>query len=377
MNIHPSIVDLLDFLSLVQGIILGSVLILQNKKKQPSIFLGFFLIFYTSDLIRSLLKTTGIANQNPFWYFLPVNSYFLALPLFYFYTKSLIGQFNWRKHVRWLIPGIIEFLVFLRLFLLTTEQKIYIRDHTNVRIYYSIYQFVSILFSIFIIGLIIRLINRHQKDVLEYYSDTNHRQLKWIRIVVIAILVYDLLVIWEVFTYHPELGHRFDLFYSGFNVIFIYWIAISGLRQPMALVLSQKDSTENLDSGSQNSDIAESSQKEKLATLIQMINQQQLYKIKDLTLPELAIKVGYSRRRLSQLINQEAGTNFNNFINQFRINEAKVMLENPEFDYLNMVGIADEVGFNSKATFFAVFKKLVGSPPAKYKADQNQKMKTK
>ena len=47
--------------------------------------------------------------------------------------------------------------------------------------------------------------------------------------------------------------------------------------------------------------------------------------------------------------------------------DAKKKLIDPKFEHLNMLGIAYEVGFNSKATFFAVFKKMAGISPGAYK----------
>ena len=59
--------------------------------------------------------------------------------------------------------------------------------------------------------------------------------------------------------------------------------------------------------------------------------------------------------------------NFNQFINKYRVEAAQSMLCDPNFDHLNMLGIAHEVGFNSKATFFSAFKKIAGVSPGVYK----------
>ncbi|WP_366512817.1 helix-turn-helix domain-containing protein [Kordia sp.] len=49
------------------------------------------------------------------------------------------------------------------------------------------------------------------------------------------------------------------------------------------------------------------------------------------------------------------------------IKQKKRLLKDPEYDNLNMLGIAFEYGFSSKATFYAVFKQFVGKTPNTYK----------
>ena len=97
---------------------------------------------------------------------------------------------------------------------------------------------------------------------------------------------------------------------------------------------------------------------------------QKSFKNPKLHLALLAKELNISQRKLSTLINENAQLNFNQFINQYRIEEAKQLLVDENFAHLNMVGIAYEVGFNSKATFYAVFKKMTGTTPIKF-----QKMK--
>ena len=59
--------------------------------------------------------------------------------------------------------------------------------------------------------------------------------------------------------------------------------------------------------------------------------------------------------------------NFFDFINQFRIDEARSILKNPEKKQFTVLEILYEVGFNSKSSFNTAFKKHTGLTPTQYR----------
>ncbi len=87
----------------------------------------------------------------------------------------------------------------------------------------------------------------------------------------------------------------------------------------------------------------------------------------NLSLPDLARKLNIPSHHLSRVINEQFNVNFFDFINQYRVNEVKSMIANPEFENLSLLGIAYDSGFNTKSAFNRVFKKLTGLTPSEYK----------
>jgi AraC-like DNA-binding protein len=74
-----------------------------------------------------------------------------------------------------------------------------------------------------------------------------------------------------------------------------------------------------------------------------------------------------TQTQLSQVINQYFQMNFYDFVNQYRVEEAKRMLSSITFDHLTILGIAFECGFKSKSSFNRYFKKYVGVSPSEFK----------
>ena len=87
----------------------------------------------------------------------------------------------------------------------------------------------------------------------------------------------------------------------------------------------------------------------------------------DLSLPELANRLAIPSHHLSRVINEQFEANFFDFINQYRIEEVKVRIDNPEYQNLSLLGIAFECGFNTKSAFNRVFKKMTGFTPSEYR----------
>jgi AraC-like DNA-binding protein len=90
----------------------------------------------------------------------------------------------------------------------------------------------------------------------------------------------------------------------------------------------------------------------------------------DLNLPMVAEKLGIGIHEASFLINETTKDNFYNFINKYRVEEAKKLLASTKMEELNILGIAFASGFNSKTTFNTTFKKIVGISPSKYSKEQ-------
>ncbi len=84
----------------------------------------------------------------------------------------------------------------------------------------------------------------------------------------------------------------------------------------------------------------------------------------DLSLGKLAQRLGINSKYLSQVIHETSGENVTDFINRHRVNEASRLLIDPGYQHISVEGIAEIVGFGSKSTFNAAFKKFTGVTPS-------------
>jgi AraC-like DNA-binding protein len=100
-----------------------------------------------------------------------------------------------------------------------------------------------------------------------------------------------------------------------------------------------------------------------------MLEEEKLFLDPSLSLKELAEKLDLHPNRLSYLINEYLEKNFNEFINQYRLENFKIIALNPDNQHLTLLGLAYESGFNSKSVFNSFFKKMEGKTPRKWLKD--------
>jgi YesN/AraC family two-component response regulator len=101
--------------------------------------------------------------------------------------------------------------------------------------------------------------------------------------------------------------------------------------------------------------------------LLKLMEKEKPYSDSDITLPKLGKMLLLNTYQTSYLINTCFGENFYTFINRYRVEECKRMLESNQYNNLSILGIGYEAGFNSKTAFNTTFKKNTGVTPKEYK----------
>ncbi len=369
-------ITFIDALALVQGVLLGIVLILRNKGDRPSLLLGLFLITFSIELLGSLSHDLGWSQSFPRLGFLPVNFYWLSPALLYLYAKNLVTKLKIRKHGWLLLPGAIEFILFFLLLVFPSsrvDQWAVQWNKGNYEIIEGLYLLGSLFFSLLMASAIIKIVRKHKELVLNFYSNTHAKSLTWVKR--IAIALFTLYSMWLLSVIPIAINSASEriiyIILSVFNVVFIYWVALSGLFQEKVswTEINPKPSTERQKESRKKS--STSATNEKFERDFEMAHsvmlQKKLYTRMDLNIDTLAHETGLSARAVSNAINSQAGSNFNHYVNELRINEAKKMILDKNYYHLNFAGIGMEVGFNSRSTFYSAFKKFTGQTPTQYR----------
>jgi AraC-like DNA-binding protein len=104
-----------------------------------------------------------------------------------------------------------------------------------------------------------------------------------------------------------------------------------------------------------------------IAQLIKVMEQKELYKNPFLSRLDLATELNISEGYLSQIINQELNKPLTQFINEYRIGEAKKLLQDPSFDKYSIEAIGMEAGFKSRSAFYTTFKSHTALSPGKFR----------
>lgn len=227
--------------------------------------------------------------------------------------------------------------------------------------------FLFISFTLLFLAIALKLHNAHLRQLKERFSEIEKRSVDWFRIV---------LVIWGV----TWLMYAVEFFLGAVGW---FWVG-SGLVLPVLEVialtifihkaLSQKvltDSDKGLPRSSQPRQPLLSTEKTQSIALKldRAMREDKIFIQDNLTLNKLSESIGETENHISETLSQYLHTNFFQFINGFRVEEAKKALQNKDKLVTN---IAFDVGFNSKSTFNTAFKKIVGCSPSAYRSDLDE-----
>ena len=100
--------------------------------------------------------------------------------------------------------------------------------------------------------------------------------------------------------------------------------------------------------------------------LLKVFDTEKPYLNPELTLSDLAEKLKTNTSILSQVINTGFDKNFNDFVNEYRVETFKQKMKTPQYQHYTMLAVAFDCGFNSKTTFNRAFKKLTNSMPSEF-----------
>lgn len=104
--------------------------------------------------------------------------------------------------------------------------------------------------------------------------------------------------------------------------------------------------------------------------LDELMREEGLYRDSEISLASLSERLSLTPHQLSRLLNERMNTGFWDFVNRYRVEEAMALLrDNPG---VSIISICFRVGFNSKSSFNAAFKKMTGVIPREYKSGGSQ-----
>jgi len=434
--------DLIEFLygvGLLQGVVLAGVLLYaRSGHRQANTIMATLVLIAAASLLQKLMVGAGFFDEFPQFALLYYPLRFTWGPLLYLYALSLTG--GQLSHRQWwhFLPMI---LIFLKINLPFWQVDI---DQQRMLLSYlwnpqgGLQQEALVLEHVGILGrlstesrgdslifalqfaaycfLVIRLLGGHNQRLERHFSSLEHMNLRWLRALTIACLVFlGLLLLFNRIPLLVDDVYDTSTLFANVHAILLvalfYAAAISALLQPSLLsgVMQARDSepewgkdrqtrsapaddeasisnnqtrieihseearlTEEGNGGKkdqkyQASRISAGDGQRYKIKLMEVMQEEDLYLDADLTLPILAEAAGLTAHQASQVLNGQMNQNFFSFVNNYRIDLAKRLLTDPDTKGMPVVELAVEVGFKSKSSFYDAFKRTTSMTPTQFK----------
>jgi len=356
------------YLLTIQSLISALVFSFRRPRHISNYILSFWFIINALNFVGILIPG-GLSSYIKIGY-LPF--LFLNGPVFLFYVLSLIRidfRFEW-KHALHLLP-----FLFVSIYRL-----IRISESVNPAVFYKVEMplkyliiYSSICLSVIIyLAVILFLLLRHKKNIANYFSRKSQSfTLDWVIAVLIIIAASN---IFEYFAPllpgFQNLGNDSVFWFNQFNLGMLGFILlVFGLLQPtiyrdkpVNMEERKEEAGKYIRSGLTKQQLSEIGQ-----TIQQYLESQKPYLNSEYNLELMAKDLNVTRQNLSQTINDELGKNFYQLINEFRVTAFKKYLNDPKMNHITFLGLAYEAGFNSKSSFYRVFKEITGETPTEFR----------
>ena len=352
----------------LQGLVLGITLWRQaGPNRLPNRFLATILFFFTYRLLLELLNSQGIGTYTHWSYYFFLDYNWVYGSLIYFYVSSYLNpRFRLeRRHYIHFLPVAIEIIIstFIQ------SQNLFwdgTRESLSWLGYYGYMVWKLTPFPLFVALSLVLFYTWKSQQLLKNFPQDSHKKvethLRWLKQFLWVLGLYSIGVLllsgvdylffnfaWKPFYFIPT--------YIGMAII-TYWLGLMGFSRrllPPIKELAQTDTA--LFPGWEDV----------LTRLEQAMEKDKLYTQPELNLAGLAEILQIKPYQLTQLLNRKLGKNFNDYINEWRVKEVRRLVNDPTFSHYSLMAIAYEAGFNSKASFNRIVKKVTGKSPRELK----------
>ncbi|MDA3880269.1 MAG: helix-turn-helix domain-containing protein [Prolixibacteraceae bacterium] len=381
--------DLLVFMPMYVSLFWMVVLLLTrgegNKAKQ---FLGIFM-FVTSLLYFS--HSVYFSSEYQLYVYCD-SFYVLAMlsvyPLYYEYIKMLTSDYRFNPKIFInLIPAVVMSLSVATVYLLMENGVEFVHkyhyaegDITSNNSLYMLQKYLlvstKVIFFVQIILFLtkgLQLIRKYEKRLLEFYSDTEKRDVSWVRLLILVFTLTGIastfanIIGRAYFNAHDALLLFPVLVFSLLIFILGFW----GFTQSHSVYDLEVDKKENdeyfeIVSGMESikGDVSNPLLKKQLINLFEHEN---IYRKQDLKITHVSEMLNTNRTYVSRLINSEFGCSFSFYVNRYRVEETKKILSEKSDSEPGLESIAEQVGFPSVGSLIRNFKLVCGVTPGTFR----------
>jgi AraC-like DNA-binding protein len=360
--------NVLILLGALQGFIISTLLFVSRENRIANRRLGVLIFLMALASLNIYLLEHGMPGWSPgFLIFAALAPMIIVMPmgpLIYFYIRSFSNSSAKLKKREWLhfVPVVLDLLPYLVALLYITgliftvlnrDDAPWISVIDALNTYSDIPRWISVtaylLFSL-------KFLN-DQKRILSMEAGNY----SWLRQFVIIFLCFQWIWLLHLIPYIlPQFRSQLMESVGWYPVyiplaVLIYWLGIKGYR--VSYARSRKSNSLSL---------SPETIQTTLASLRQAMAKDKLFLDPTLNLSRVVSHVNVSQKIISAVLNQHFEKSFNEFVNEYRIEEFKRRAQETGNQHLTIAGIALECGFNSQPTFQRTFKYFTGMSPTEY-----------
>jgi len=354
--------EILIWIGLSQSLFEGILIVTKKQSSISDKILSAWLFLFAASFLF-----TGLQYQL-FKQPLLTNVFLIINPASYLYIKSLTKRdfsLKWIQLLH-LLPFVFFEIIILGFEIPLSATSINLTD----KLVFSLLFIGTTVFSWLIYNILsIIMVHKHRKGLENEFSNIEGNvKLGWLLFIVIFYVSFCMI----------DFGFGIYIYISNTNLEFIHWVTYPfflffvyalgyyGLKQRIVF----KEQAENLSVKYANSAMSQTKKKDIKKIIYQLFDTSQPFLDPDFNMDTLSQLSGFPKHQITEVLSTEIKQNFFLFVNTYRVEAVKKHLQNKNNHY-SIEAIGYECGFNSKSTFFTIFKKFTDKTPSQYRDSLN------
>jgi AraC-like DNA-binding protein len=346
--------------------VLLSILFVSKKKgnRFANSILAIYTFLFAFEMLNNCLRWSGWLYSEAFIH-IDLTHFPLWLvygPLVFIYVRSVLKQtkFKWSDLLFLVPPGMV--IIMLSPYYLKNA-----RDKLQIALDGLTWQYATFpRYAIWLVILLMFFYAGYTYFTFGHHKRLGFRENRWLQWFVgsyfgfaFAFALYIFLVRFQLMS--PSYDYLVDIAI----VFFIGMLSFFGFVQPE--VFEGKSIKEILPFVKyKKTGLSPALSLEMKGKLLDIMQREKPYLNNELRLDDISRLMNLSRNHTSQIINEHFNLSFFDFVNRYRIVDAKNLLMNNEKNGLTITQIAYDVGFNNRASFYKAFKKFTDYNPSEY-----------
>lgn len=366
------LVSIVIFLGIVQGVFLGTLLIfIKSPNRRANRVLGVLYICFSLSILHFLLLRNDLYEVYPHLLRVSLPPLFLFGPLYSLYVRILTDRSTRLRVVELFhaIPFLVTLALNVPFYVLPPGDKImYFRqlvsgEHLALNLLVASTQLVHIFAYVIVVR---RRLRAYDRQIRETRSSIERINLRWLTMgtqlfigifgLILVLVILRLAGLDTIPIYETVIPLTVSLT--------IYALGYLGLKQPEIFSPTEESTAARK---YERSTLTPEKAAEYSGSLIEHMMTRRPFLDSNLTLPVLSEQTGIPPHHISQVLNERLQVNFFDFVNGYRVEEAKRLFQDRTKAAYSIFAIATEAGFNSKSAFNTAFKKHTGQTPTEFR----------
>lgn len=369
---YKEIIPYIFAIGAAQGILLSLFLFKKKENQTANRLLAITMLLFALDLILEIMAVTEDIKKIPALIGLMQALPYLYGPAIYLYVLFITHgkkRFNYKYLLNYLPFVLVQIYgLFFFYFEPTSYQINLVYVESELPWHLILVSFLIPIHGVLYIGLAIREAFKFNHKLKNNFSNIDKHNLSWVKFLVVgSVLLWVIAMIMTTLQliYGTEIRSEIVSYFA--ISVFIYSIAYKGLKQPEVAVAEKFDKVKG--EMYKKSGLTEVSANKYYKSLLLIMDEKKPYKNDSLTLSNLANMVGTSNHNLSEVINTKIDQNFYDFINSYRVEEVKKLIEKDKNSIYSILAHGFDAGFTSKSVFYSAFKKFTRKTPSQFRKD--------